>query len=196
MKIADSAAGSRHGHQVSTTEIKLLDAFIAHAHPDEMPTTSQPIDRKPHSTFVELRSHVARANKPKGVEHVDGVQRGERRRVRALRLQFCLTKLHLARTSCVSRRRGMALVVVNSHWMALSQHSLSLDGAFSKKRATWRQTTPSNDSRRHKTPTGAKQRRRATKSAKKCHASGRSSLPSFRGRAARGNGTSRARATF
>jgi hypothetical protein len=90
----------------------------------------------------------------------------------------------------------MALVVVNSHWMALSQHSLSLDGAFSKKRATWRQTTPSNDSRRHKTPTGAKQRRRATKSAKKCHASGRSSLLWIRGRAARGNGTSRARATF
>ena len=56
----------------------------------------------------------------------------------------------------------MALVVVNSHWMALSQHSLSLDGAFSKKRATWRQTTPSNDSRRHKMPTGANRRQAAT----------------------------------
>ena len=49
----------------------------------------------------------------------------------------------------------MALVVVNSHWMALSQHSLSLDGALATKRATWRQPTPTRvkkDNARRTTP--------------------------------------------
>ena len=58
----------------------------------------------------------------------------------------------------------MALVVVNRHWMALSQHSLSLDGALATKRATWRQPTPTRVKKRQRATNNAKQRHLAPSS--------------------------------
>jgi hypothetical protein len=67
--------------------------------------------------------------------------------------------------------RWMALDVVSRHLLTLSQHSLSLDGAFWNQCATSRHATPRNDSRRHKMPRTAKQRQLVTKNAKKRYAS-------------------------
>jgi hypothetical protein len=59
----------------------------------------------------------------------------------------------------------MALVVVNSRWMAPSRHQLSPDGALTEKRATWRQPTPSSDIARRTAPRNRRKRSRAPRNA-------------------------------
>jgi len=103
------------------------------------------------------------ANKPKALSAPAECPSVDPREVRARHSKFCWqTKLFLAPTSWVPIWRRTALLVVNSHWLALSQHSLSRDGALATKRATWRQPTPTRVTKRRRATDNAKQRHGAT----------------------------------
>ena len=80
-------------------------------------------------------------------------------------MQFwCLPKLCLARTSRDLFWRRMALPVVNRHLLALSQHSLSLDGAFWRESAKSRQATTADATKRQPAPSCDDARRKAPRS--------------------------------
>ena len=132
--------------------------------------------RKPIAEFV--------ANKPKALSAENHGRLGTKTRSEGRAVLVSAKTMPCPNKLCPRLARNGA-VVVNSLWLALSRHSLSRDGALSKEHATWRQTTPSNDSRRHKTPTGAKAATTRTKNAKKVSRVG-SFIPAVVSRLSRG----------